>query len=127
MRPRTCCQALSLLETVAVVGLVTLVILFSLGLIPSFKMSNRRANMELQAGSIAQSALDEQRAKAFGALASVPPADVNFDGQTYRLEIIVSPGASADTRRVRARVTWSWKERNMETFRESVVCRVPRS
>jgi type II secretory pathway pseudopilin PulG len=117
---------LSLIETIAVVGLISLVVLFTLGLIPSFKISNRRANMELQAGNLAQSHLDDQRSRRFSSVVSVPATDIPLDNITYRLEVIVTDGASGNTKRVRILVTWRWKERDFSTFRESVICNIPR-
>lgn len=82
--------------------------------------------MEIQAGNLAQSALQARRALAFSAVVSEPPVDMPLDGVPYRMEIIVGPGTSANTKRVRARVTWRWKERDFRTFRETIICKVPR-
>jgi type II secretory pathway pseudopilin PulG len=46
-----------LVESIVATGLIATIVLFTMGLIPSFKLSNRRAGAELQAGSIAQSHL----------------------------------------------------------------------
>ncbi|MCA9777204.1 MAG: hypothetical protein KC800_10825 [Candidatus Eremiobacteraeota bacterium] len=106
-------------------GLISTVLLFAMGLIPSFKFSNRRASMELQASTLAQSALEGARAAKYSELVSFTDQST-IDGVTYFQNIQVTPDASGVTKDVRVVVTWSWQDKNYEIFRETVLCRVPR-
>ncbi len=123
----------TLIESVAVAGMVSLVVIVCLGLIPSFKMSNRRANMELRGGAMAQSGLELLRTVAFDEIASTPILDLEDDGVTYKATISESDPISVGTppkvlsKTVRVDVTWRWSDRDYRTFRETVVCRVVRS
>ena len=122
-RPR----GLTLVETVAVVGLISLALIFTLGMIPSFKLSNRRANMELHAGSIAQSKLEELRSLEIEDVVDAAPVPTPHEGVDYQLEVRVDPdGPDADLKRVRAVVNWVWKDQSYSAFRETLICRVPR-
>jgi len=113
-------------ETVSIVGLISLLVLFCLSLIPSFKFSNRRANMELQAGSVAQSILDVQRAKPFASISpTTEPAQV-VDQIEY-LPTIEVTDLEPKLKRVRVNVDWSWKEQRYRVFREARICDIPRS
>ena len=124
---RVWANGLTLVETIAVTGLISVIILLSLGLIPSFKLSNRRANMELQAGRLAQSKIESLRATPFGKVVSLPATPVTVEGQDYSLEVVVSPGSQpTTTKRVRVSVVWDWKERPFEIFRETILVKVPR-
>lgn len=116
---------LSIVETIVVAGLISTVLLFAMGLIPSFKFSNRRASMELQASTLAQSALEDARAARFSDLVSTT-TQTTLDGVTYFQDIRVTPDVSGLTKDVRVVVTWSWQDKNYEIFRETVLCRVPR-
>lgn len=116
---------LSIVETIVVAGLISTVLLFAIGLIPSFKFSNRRASMELQASTLAQSALENARAAKYSDLVSTN-TQTTLDGVTYFQDVQVTPDASGITKDVRVVVTWSWQNKNYEIFRESVLCRVPR-
>ena len=116
---------LSIVETIVVAGLISTVLLFAIGLIPSFKFSNRRASMELQASTLAQSALENARAAKYSDLVSTN-TQTTLDGVTYFQDVQVTPDASGITKDVRVVVTWSWQNKNYEIFRESVLCLVPR-
>lgn len=124
---------LSLVETVVAAAVLSLIVIFVVGMIPSFKMSNRRANMELQGGMLAQSALDRLRAAAFDEAASVPLDDVVIDGITYKYRATISDVVSHGTppteiaHTVRVEVTWKWRDLDYRVFRESVFCRLLRS
>lgn len=114
-------------------AVLSLIVIFVVGMIPSFKMSNRRANMELQGGMLAQSALDRLRAAAFDEAASVPLDDVVIDGITYKYRATISDVVSHGTppteiaHTVRVEVTWKWRDLDYRVFRESVFCRLLRS
>jgi prepilin-type N-terminal cleavage/methylation domain-containing protein len=126
-------KGFSLIESIVVAGVLSLIVIFTLAVIPSFKMSNRRANMELQAGSLAQSALEQLRTLPFGSAASTAFEDVTDDGITYHRQVQVSDIIVAATtgreisHRVRVVVSWSWSDRHYQTFRETVLCNLLRS
>lgn len=120
-------RGLSLIETVAVAGLITLVVLFTLGLIPSFKLSNRRANMELHAGNLAQSILEDQRARPFAEIVNEVQPTQELDKIDYTPELEVTDFPSGKMKTVRVTVRWLWKERNFSTFREVRICDIPRA
>lgn len=116
---------LSIVETIVVAGLISTVLLFAMGLVPSFKFANRRAGMEIQASTLAQSALEAARSAKYSELAA-SISEVSLDGLTYEQEVQVTPDAADLTRSVRVIIRWSWQEKNYEIFRETVICRVPR-
>lgn len=126
-------KALSLVETVVLAGVVSLIVIFTLGMIPSFKMSNRRAAMELQAGQLAQATLEQLRAKPFDEVEGTAFDDVTVDGITYQRQVQVSNPVLAGTppqkiaHTVRVVVRWSWSERDYQTFRETGLCKLLRS
>lgn len=120
-------RALSLVETVALAGLIVLIVLLCLGLVPSLKLSNRKADQELKAGRFAQSLLESQRALPFESVVATPPETLMFEGQEYEMAVEVTPGSQPDiTKRVRVRLRWSWREQPIELFRETVLVQVPR-
>ena len=96
-------------------------------------MSNRRANMELQAGSLAQSTLEQLRAEPFANVASAAFDPITIEGITYNTSVNVSDVATAGdppeqiSQRVRVTVQWSWSDRQYATFRETILCRSLRS
>ena len=120
-------SGLSLVETVAVAGLISLVLLFTLGLIPSFKIGNRRANMELYAGTLAQSILEEQRARPFTDVISEVLAAQRLDNIDYTPELEVQEIPPGKMKSLRVTVRWSWKDRAYSTTRETRICEIPRS
>lgn len=126
-------RALSLVETVVLAGVISLIVIFTVAMIPSFKMSNRRANMELQAGQLAQATLEQLRARPFDEVAGAAFDDVLLDGVSYQRAVEVSSPVLAGTppqeiaHTVRVVVTWSWSERSYQTFRETALCRLLRS
>lgn len=113
-------------------GLVSLVVLFVVGLIPSFKISNRRANTELEAGALAQSFLEVARSKPLEEVTTSALGSHPIDGVTYLARQEVSEEQQAGTppklvsKRVRVVVTWQWSDRQLETFRETIVSKIPR-
>ena len=116
-----------MVETVAVAALISLILVLSLGLIPSFKLSNRKAHLKLQAGRLAQSALDNERSKPFAQVVSKASETAVVDGQSYEVERLVSPGDQPDiTKIVRATVRWQWKGARNEVFRETRLVNIPR-
>ncbi len=120
-------RALSLVETVALTGLIVLIVLLCLGLIPSLKLSHRKADQELKAGRFAQSMLESRRAMPFDSVVSSPAQTLVFEGQEYEVSVEVAPGTQADiSKRVRVRLRWAWREQQMETFRETLLVLVPR-
>ena len=133
-------RGLTLVEMIAAAGLVSLLVLFCLGLIPSFKVSNRRANTELQAGALAQSLLEQAKATPFADVINVaagattgPFQPRSLDGVTYTPSQEISDMTSAGTppteisKNVKIIVTWKWSGRTMRTFRQTIICRIPRS
>ena len=118
--------ALSLVETIVVTGLISTVFLLVVGLIPSFKLANRRAGMELQASSIAQSTLEVSRATKFDDLVD-STSNIKLDGVDYTQVVTVTPSPSGLTKTVVVRLSWTWKEKTFELTRESIVCRIPRA
>lgn len=109
-----------------VAGLLTTVLLFAMALVPSFKMSNKRASLELQASARAQSALEAARAQDFDKVVTSPPTNSSFDGVTFTETLTVTDSGSGYAKTVRATVDWQWREKNFQVFRESVICRIPR-
>ena len=102
-------------------------------LVPSFKLSNRRASLELQAGSLAQSYLDQLRVGAFDDVADTTFDDVTVDGVTFRGKVVESHPVSHGSpsvvisKNVRVVVSWRWRELDFSTFREAILSRVLRS
>ena len=96
-----------------------------MGLLPSFKMSNRRANMELQAGALAQSTLEELRASPFETLVS-SSEPVKKGDLTFNREIVVTESSSGLSKVVRVNMTWDWKGQQFRTFRETIFAKAPR-
>ena len=126
--PKESERALTLVETTALAGLISLILLFTLSLIPSLKLSNRRANMELQAGNLAQSALEEQRSLPFSQLlSSTNPTLQTVENIDYSLHTQVSPGPAPHTKAIRVTVHWTWKEKSYSLFRETLLSEVPRA
>ena len=117
---------LTLVETVSIVGLISLLVLFCLSLIPSFKFSNRRANMELQAGSVAQSVLEVQRSKPFAAIVPATEPAQTVDQIEYVPSIEVTD-LDPKLKTVRVNVDWTWKDQRYRVFREARICDIPRS
>lgn len=105
---------------------MSMVILLTLGMIPSFKVSNRRANMELQAGGLAQSILELQRVRPFEEVISAAPVSRRQDEIDYSVELQVSPGASSRLKHVRAVIRWRWRGQDFVLFRETWICNIPR-
>lgn len=126
-------RGLSLVETVVAAGVLSLIVIFVVGMIPSFKMSNRRANMELQAGSLAQSGLEQIRAVPFADVASTALPDTVIDGITYKRRVIVTDVVTHGTppveiaHTVRVEVTWRCWQMDYRVFRETTLCRLLRS
>lgn len=126
-------RALSLIETVVVAGVISLIVIFTLGLIPSFKLANKRAGVEMQAGNIAQSQLDQLRVMAFDDVATATFPDQTLDGVTFHSTVtqseIVTHGTPPQEigKRVRVEVSWVWKGTAHKTFRETKLCRILRS
>ena len=113
-------------EVIVAAGLLSSVLLFSMALIPSFKMSNRRANMELQASAIAQSTLEAYRGAEYDTL-STNTDTVQKDDIVFNRETVVTDFPSGLAKEVRVELTWRWKEKNFRVFRQTVISRVPRS
>lgn len=59
--------------------------------------------------------------------------DVTLDGVTFQTQVFQSDIVTKGTppqeiaKRVRVEISWSWKEQNRKTFRETKLCRVLRS
>lgn len=123
----------TLIESVVVAGVLSMIVVFTLSVIPSFKMSNRRANMELQAGTIAQSGLEQLRAGSFDEVAATDLPDVTADEVVYDSTVlesdIVSAGAPPKpiSKTVRVTVEWKFRGQTYKTFRQSIFCRIPRA
>ncbi len=102
-------------------------------MVPAFKMSNRRADMELQAGSIAQSSLEKLRVTPFDKVISSASDDVTIDGTVYQVAVTavteVEGGVPSQVlaKRVTVRVTWQWGDKEHTAFRETILTRVPRA
>lgn len=108
-----------------VASLLTTVLLFAMGLVPSFKLSNRRASMDLQASTLAMSALETARSANFLTLAD-STRTVTIDGVTYTETVTVASFPSGITKTVRATIDWEWQEKDYSLFREVTICRIPR-
>lgn len=114
------------METIVVAGLLSTVLLFAMALIPSFKLSNKRAAVELQASTLAQSALESTRAMNFAAVATSPPRTISIDGLEFTENVLVTDSASGYAKTVRVTINWRWQEKQFEVFRETLICRIPR-
>lgn len=119
-------RAFSLVETIVVAGLLSTVLLFAMALIPSFKLSNKRAALELQASSLAQSTLEEARARNFAEVATSPPRAVAVDGVEFTETVTVTDSPSGYAKTIRVTIGWGWQGKKFEVFRESMICRIPR-
>lgn len=115
----------SLVETIVVASLLSTILLFAMGLIPSFKLSNKRASTEFQASTIAQSTLEAARSANFPSIAD-SSRTVVVNGITFQEETKVTPSPTGLAKTVRVTVKWAWRGGQHELFRESVICRVPR-
>lgn len=132
-RQRKTTRALTIIEAVMVAALISLLVIFTLGLVPSFKLANRRAGIELHAGNLAQSQLEQLRIAPFDSVGSMSFADVTIDGVTYHSAVRISDIVSYGTppieiaERVRVEVSWEWNQKPYKTFREAKICRTLRS
>ena len=97
-----------------------------MGLVPSFKFSNRRANMEMQAGAFAQSSLERLRSLPFQDLVSAQDT-VQKDDMIFTRNIEVTDSPSGFSKTTRVEVSWIWQDRTFSAFRETIITRVPRS
>ena len=97
-----------------------------MALIPSFKTSGIRASLELQAGAMAQSALEGARAMSFDDLVTSSPVTSQAEGVTFSETRTVTDLPSGSAKTVRVTVSWTWKSKTYQVFREAVVCRIPR-
>lgn len=120
-------RGLSLVETVVSLGVFSLLVVFLIALVPSLSRSGKRAEMEMQAGTIAQSYLETQRAANFESLASGSLPTLQRGRLTFDSELLVFPTVSDEARRVRVVVSLRDSQQPFTTFRETVICRVPRS
>ena len=82
--------------------------------------------MELQAGAIAQSSLEELRASPFEALVS-NSEQVQKDDLIFNKEVVVTESSSGLSKNVRVSLSWNWKGQQFRTFRESIFARAPRT
>lgn len=125
--------AFSLIESVVVAGVISLIVIFLIGLIPSLKLANKRAGIELTAGNLAQSRLENLRLTAFEEISAVTFPNLEIDGVTFQSHVIESDVVTKGTppeeigKRVRVEVTWTWNGNLHKTFRESKFCKVLRS
>ncbi len=121
------------MESVIAAGVISLIVMLTLGLIPSFKLANRRANMDLQGGSLAQSHLEKLRLAPYTDIISGTAEEVMIDNINYRVSVQVSDPTFSGTppvessKRVRVLVEWGWRDRTYSAFRETIVCRLLRS
>ena len=83
--------------------------------------------MELYAGTLAQSILEQQRTRVFAAIVSGPLTAEKHDLIEYTPELQVTDSPSGKMKTVRVVVSWTWKERNYSTFREVRICDIPRA
>ena len=113
------------METIVVASLLSTVLLFSMALIPSFKVSNRRASHEFRASVLAQSAIEEARAANFSTLAN-SSRTLTVNDLKFTENVVVTPSPSGLTKTVRVTISWEDKDRPRELFRESVICQIPR-
>lgn len=115
--------------------LVALTVVVALSVLPGTHMLTNRARYRLHALQLAQSYLEQQRARAWNEIPS-PPAQVDLpevridaQGIVFRSQLRVSavPGHSPDQlRHLRVQVSWQERRGPREVQHEVVVARVPR-
>ncbi len=129
---RTQARGTSLIESMVVAGVISLIVMFCLSVVPSFKLSNRRAAMELQAGALAQSRLETLRAGPFDQVGTTTFPDAKDEDITFKIQVKESEPVSAGappvviSKKVRVTVTWEFGDLTHRTFRETVFFRLPR-
>lgn len=118
-------RGLSLVETIVIAGLISTVFLLVMGLLPSFKLANRRASLELQASTITQSALERARATRFDDLVTATET-FNIDQVNYTQTTTVVSSPSGLTKTITVDLSWDWNNKTFTVSRQGMICRVPR-
>ncbi|MBT9582728.1 hypothetical protein IV102_05225 [bacterium] len=119
----------SLLETLISLFLLILAILFLLNLLPGAVVATRATECELTANSLADSALEETRARGFESLTlgTSSLTDTVRDGTTYhgRLTIFAPTDANPQfARGIRVELWWEFGGRRRDFVRQTVVSHV---
>ncbi len=118
-------RGVSLVETIVIAGLISTVLLLVIGLLPSFKLANRRATLELQAAAITQSALERARSTKFNDLVSATDT-FNIDGVNYTQTTTVTTSPSGLSKTIVVELSWAWSDKTFTATRQGIICRVPR-
>ena len=117
---------LSLVETVFSFTILVLVILFSMSLAPSSLLTLARSHHQIQAATLAQSHLDQQRTRLWDSLSSGTLSPYTLDdGLVLNPELEVEP-INPRAKRVRVTVRWKERETKVSVFREVVMAKVNR-
>lgn len=122
-------RGLSLLETVVATFLFTLVVVLVMNLFPSSLFSLQQAELKQRAERLAQSRLNEQRARKFSSLvlnSSTPLTAEDWEGHKLKPVLEVLPHAGTDLKILRVTVTWEERNQIRKVSREVWVTDVPR-
>lgn len=122
-------RGLSLLETIVSLALLITVVLFLLNLLPGSLVATRATECELQAHSVAETAMEEARASGFAKMVvgSTNLPDRTLGGTVFhcQLRIFVPTGVNAQfVRGIRAEVWWDFSGRRRELIRQTLVSNV---
>ena len=122
-------RGLTLLESVISLALLITVVLLLLNLLPGSLVATRATECELQAHSVADSALEEARAAGFShltpGLTSLP--DRSLGGTVFhcQLRVFLPTGVNPQfVRGIRAEVWWDFSGRRRELVRQTMVSNV---
>ncbi len=122
-------RGLTLLESMISLGLLVTVILFLLNLLPGSLVATRATECELQAHSLAESAMEEARAAGF---ANLTPGITNLPDRSLggvlfhcQRRIFLPTGVNPQfVRGIRAEVWWEFSGRRRQLIRQTMVSNV---
>lgn len=115
MAQRRLRRGFTLLESIFSFVILSFVLMVLFSLYPSSAAGTRRAEQQMQADALAQSVLEDCRARPFAALtpgpATLPPVEVAGVSYARAVEVVALPPASPK-RLLAVRVLVSWTDRS---------------
>lgn len=128
-------RGLTLIEVVVGGTLIALAVVVAVSALPATTILTNRGRFRVHALQVAQSTLEQQRARPWSALPA-PPATVQLPNQTLEgTGTVFSPVLSVTAvtgydqqalRRITVSVTWEERGATQQVQHESMVARVPR-
>lgn len=112
----------TLTEVAMAIALLSIFVVFVLGLLPSSIRLGARASVETQADSLLEAELERCRGRDPAILASATLPDVQLKEATFRLERTVSDIAGEDPKYLKSvKVTVIWSDRTGEHRRQQEI------